>query len=57
MLMLAEKEKLDVKFVPTTGGAESETLLAGGHVDTDWPPPSILKTFTDDQIRFPQLRR
>lgn len=52
MLMLAEKEKLDVKFVPTTGGAESETLLAGGHIDTDCRHPSILKTFTEDQIRF-----
>jgi tripartite-type tricarboxylate transporter receptor subunit TctC len=52
MLMLAEKEKLDVKFVPTTGGSESETLLAGGHIDTDCRHPSILKTFTEDQIRF-----
>jgi tripartite-type tricarboxylate transporter receptor subunit TctC len=52
MLMLAEKENLDVKFVPTTGGAESETLLAGGHIDTDCRHPSILKTFTEDQIRF-----
>ena len=52
MLLLAEKEKLDVKFVPTTGGAESETLLAGGHIDSDCRHPSILKTFTDDQIRF-----
>jgi tripartite-type tricarboxylate transporter receptor subunit TctC len=52
MLMLAEKEKLDVKFVPTTGGSESETLLAGGHVDTDCRHPSILKTFTEEQIRF-----
>jgi tripartite-type tricarboxylate transporter receptor subunit TctC len=52
MLMLAEKEKLDIKFVPTTGGAESETLLAGGHIDTDCRHPSILKTFTEDQIRF-----
>ena len=39
MLMLAEKEKLDIKFVPTTGGAESETLLAGGHIDTDCRHP------------------
>jgi len=38
MLMLAEKEKLDVKFVPTTGGSESETLLAGGACRHRLPP-------------------
>ena len=52
MLLLAEKEKLDVKFIPTAGGGESETLLAGGHTDTDCRHPSVLKTFTEDQIRF-----
>ncbi len=52
MLFLAEKENLDVKFIPTTGGAESETLLAGGHTDTDARHPTVLKTFTEDQIRF-----
>jgi tripartite-type tricarboxylate transporter receptor subunit TctC len=52
MLLLAEKEKLDVRFIPTSGGGESETFLAGGHTDTDCRHPSVLKTFTEDQIRF-----
>lgn len=52
MLLLAEKEKLDIKFIPTSGGGESETLLAGGHTDTDCRHPSVVKTFPEDQIRF-----
>jgi len=52
MLLLAEAEKLDIKFIPTSGGGESETFLAGGHTDTDCRHPSVLKTFTENQIRF-----
>lgn len=52
MIFLAEKEKLDIKLVPTSGGSESETFLAGGHTDTDCRHPGVLKSFTDKQIRF-----
>lgn len=52
MLLLAEYEKLDVKFIPTSGGGESEAFLAGGHTDTDCRHPSVLKAFKEDQIRF-----
>jgi tripartite-type tricarboxylate transporter receptor subunit TctC len=52
MILLAEKEKLDVKYIPTTGGSESEAFLAGGHTDTDCRHPVVVKTFTEDQIRF-----
>ncbi len=52
MLLLAEYEKLDVKFIPTAGGGESEAFLAGGHTDTDCRHPSVVKAFKEDQIRF-----
>jgi putative tricarboxylic transport membrane protein len=52
MLLLAEKENLDIKFIPTSGGGESETLLAGGHTDTDCRHPSVIKSFPEEQIRF-----
>ena len=52
MLLLADKEKLDVKFIPTSGGGESEAFLAGGHTDTDCRHPSVLKSFAENQIRF-----
>ncbi|MBM4331745.1 MAG: tripartite tricarboxylate transporter substrate binding protein [Deltaproteobacteria bacterium] len=52
MLLLAEKENLDVKFIPTSGGGESESFLAGGHTDTDCRHPGVIKSFTEDMIRF-----
>jgi tripartite-type tricarboxylate transporter receptor subunit TctC len=52
MLLLADAEKLDVKFIPTSGGGESEAFLAGGHTDTDCRHPSVLKSFPETQIRF-----
>lgn len=52
MLLLAEMEKLDVKFIPSSGGGETEAALAGGHFDTGCRHPSVVKTFKEDQIRF-----
>ena len=52
MLLLAEAENLDIKFIPTSGGAESEAFLAGGHTDMDCRHPNVLKTFPETQVRF-----
>ena len=52
MVFIAEKENLDVRFIPTSGGGESESFLLGGHTDTDCRQALVLKSFTDEQIRF-----
>lgn len=52
MLYLAEAEELDVVFLPTDGGGESESMCAGGHIDTIARHPNILERFEESEIRF-----
>lgn len=52
MLYLAEAEELDVILLPTDGGGESESMCAGGHVDTIARHPNILQRFEESEIRF-----